>query len=130
MKDSPQQDTTGKGLSRQSINLFMGCLVGCGIVFSVGGFWWSGFDFLKGVLLGFLIVLLNAIWTKKLVSSLLFGGSPKALSTGLFMLKFGLTAVVLYLAIMKFRIDPLAVLIGLSSLMGAAAVYSMVHRTN
>lgn len=129
MSDPAPIETTHQGRDRHTINLFLKILAGCGIALCGGGYWWGGFDFFKGALLGFLIVLLNAIWTKKLVAAMLFGGSPKALATAIFIMKFGLTAAILFLAILKLLIDPLAVLVGLSSLIAAAMIFSLVHRS-
>jgi hypothetical protein len=77
------------------------------------------------VLLGFLIVLLNFYWTKKAVISVLFSGQARSLLAVSFLVKFGVTGVVLFYAILRLNVDAVGVLVGLSSLALASALFAL-----
>ena len=106
-------------------NLFLASLIGCGILLLLAAWLWGGLDFAIAELLGFLVVALNAYWTKRAVKSVLFNSQPKALLTVSFLFKLGLTAFVLYYGIVHYQIDPLGVLLGLTSLFLATIVFAL-----
>ncbi len=85
----------------------------------------GGLDFTTAVLVAYLVVLLNVFWTKNLVRTILFAGKPKGLFTFFYLFKFCLTAVILIVAIMRFQLDPLGVLLGLSALMLATMLFAI-----
>jgi len=108
-----------------AVRRFTWLLVGVGAVLLAGGLWLGGLDFSVGVLLGFVIVLLNFIWTKKAVKSILFSDRPRALLTLSFLVKFGITGVVLFYTILRLQVDAMGVLIGLSSLVLASVLFAL-----
>lgn len=108
-----------------AVRRFTWLLVGVGAVLLAGSAWLGGLDFGVGVLLGFAIVLLNFIWTKKAVKSILFSDRPRALLTLSFLVKFGITGVVLFYAILRLQVDAIGVLIGLSSLVLASVLFAL-----
>ena len=108
-----------------AVRRFTWLLVGVGAVLLAGSAWLGGLDFGVGVLLGFAIVLLNFIWTKKAVRSILFSDRPRALLTLSFLVKFGITGVVLFYAILRLQVDAIGVLIGLSSLVLASVLFAL-----
>jgi len=95
-----------------AVRRFTWLLAGVGAVLLAGSAWLGGLDFGVGVLLGFAIVLLNFIWTKKAVRSILFSDRPRALLTLSFLVKFGITGAVLFYAILRLQVDAIGVLIG------------------
>ncbi|MDH5751345.1 MAG: ATP synthase subunit I [Deltaproteobacteria bacterium] len=89
------------------------------------GYMWQGLDFMWAVLLGFLIVAANLIWTKNLVKSILISKQrPTGLVIASYVIKFVLTAVVLYAAIIEYQMDAFGVLIGLTALLGATFLFA------
>ena len=115
----------GKILSPATFNRFQLYLFlsGAGVV----GVAWAaaGLDFTLGVLLGFIVVLLNVFWTKNLVKTILLTGKSPKLFTFFYIFKFALTAGVLIVAIARFEMDPLGVLAGLSALMLATLFFAI-----
>ena len=100
-------------------------LVAVGAVILAVSAWLAGLDFAVGVLLGFGVILLNFIWTKSAVRSVLFSERPRGLLTLSFLVKFGITGVVLFYAILRLQVDAIGVLVGLSSLLLASVVFAL-----
>lgn len=94
---------------------------------SLGALLWQGIDFFVGVALGCLIVGLNYVWTRSVVARGLRDGHFKARIAISYLAKFALTVVVLFLAILRFGVDPLAILVGISSLLLAVFVLAATH---
>ncbi len=106
-------------------NIYLLILIGSGTVLLLAAWLWGGLDFATAELLGFLVVALNVYWTKRAVKSVLFDRRPKALLTGSYLFKLGLTAIILYFGIVHYQIDPLGVLLGLSSLLLATIIFAL-----
>lgn len=126
----PEEDTDAarsERIARQEAALrhFGALVIASGLALLAGSAAWRGIDFAGGVLLGFLIVLLNFYWTKKAVKSVLLAGQPKGLLGLSFLLKFGITGAVLFYAILRGGVDALGVLVGLSALVVASALYAL-----
>lgn len=122
----PAPDTPLARATRdQALRRFAALIVASGAALVAGGAWWGGLDFAAGVLLGFLIVALNFYWTKKAVISVLFAGQPRTLLSLSLLLKFGVTGAVLFYAILRLRMDALGVLVGLSTLIVASALFAL-----
>ena len=100
----------------------MGILIAVSAALSAGGYLWGGIDFSIGVALGCLIVGLNYLWTRAVVRRVLRGEGSKGRVALSYLAKLGLTVLVLFLAILRFGVDPLAILIGVSSLFVSVTV--------
>lgn len=111
-------------LSPDTFKRFQIYLLISGVALVALGWVLRNLDFAKAVLLAFLIVLLNVFWTKNLVKTILLAGKPKGLFTFFYVFKFGLTAIVLILAMVRFGMDAVGVLVGLSSLMVATVIFA------
>jgi hypothetical protein len=94
------------------------------------GYLWQGIDFSAGVALGCLLIGLNFVWTRSVVRRVLRGEGSKGRVALSYLAKFGLTVLVLFLAILQFRIDPLAILVGVSSLLLAIVVALAIRSMN
>lgn len=116
---------SGKTLSPATFNRFQLYLFLSGALLVGVGWAAVGLDFTMGVLLGFLVVLANVFWTKSLVKTIILTGKPRVLFTVFYFLKFGLTAGVLIVAIVRFEMDALGVLAGLSALMLATVCFAI-----
>ena len=86
-----------------------------GAILAFGAFLWGGLDFAAATLLGFLVVSANLYWTKNLAETVLFGQNRgKSWVLLVFMVKFGITALILFYALVRLKMDPIGVIIGLS----------------
>ena len=85
-------------------------------------------DFVPAVLLGCLVVVLNFYLTRRILSRLMMFKDLKRRMLVLYLLKLGLSGIVLYLAIVQFRLPGLAVLIGLSNIL-ITMLFFVIKRT-
>ncbi len=83
-------------------------------------------DYIPGVLLGCSVIGLNFHWTVRFVRILLLQRKIQGLHLLFYLLKFALSALVLYGALNFFQIEPLALLIGLSNIVLAVVAYSVI----
>ena len=113
----------GWGLRR----LLIGAFVGASLALIGSARLWKGVDFAAGVTLGCLVAGLNIAWTRMVISRALRGERTKARVLFAYMAKFGLTVLLLFLAILRFGIDPLAILVGVSALLVAVTVFVVVR---
>jgi hypothetical protein len=125
MAEPTAQEPDRPAVDPAALRGFFLILIACGALFTAGGAWWGGVDFAGGVLLGFLIVAINAWWTKRLVRSLLLDRKPRMFLTLSFVVKLGLTAAVLFFAILRLGVDAVGVAVGLSSLLIASFVFAL-----
>jgi hypothetical protein len=102
--------------------LFLWALVGASLALTGWALLWKGVDFAAGVTLGCLVAGLNIAWTRMVISRALRGERTKARVLIAYIAKFGFTVLLLFLAILRFRIDPLAILVGVSALLVAVTV--------
>jgi hypothetical protein len=118
-------------LAERVPRLLLLILIAIGAGFTAAGFAWGyldggglrgGIDFSVGVALGCLLVGLNYLWTRSVVRRVIQGDSSKARVVLTYMVKFGLTVLILFLAILQFGVDPLAILVGVTSLFVAVMV--------
>ena len=123
--EGPAERAAVRARQEAALRRFAWLIVGSGAVLLALGAALGGIDFAAAVLLGFLIVLLNFYWTKKAVKSVLFSGQPRGLLTLSFLVKFGLTGVVLFYAILRLNVDAVGVLVGLSALALASALFAL-----
>jgi hypothetical protein len=87
----------------------------------------GGIDMAEGALLGCVLVGVNLIGTVAFIRMVLRDRRYKALLFVSFIAKFGLTLVVLYLAIVRFGVSAIGILIGLSSMVLASLLYAAMR---
>jgi len=118
-------------LTERIPSLLFAILIAVAAVFVAGGFLWGylsrgelrgGIDFSTGVALGCFLVGLNYVWTRSVVRRVLRGDSSRARVVLTYVVKLGLTVLVLFLAILQLGVDPLAILVGVTSLFVAVMV--------
>jgi ATP synthase I chain len=117
-----------RGPAPSSLRHITWIVVASGLVLVAFGAWWRGLDFAVAVLLGFGVVLMNFLWTKKAVGSVLLGGQGRAFVTLSFVAKFAVTGAVLYVAIIQLHLDVVGVLLGLSTLLVASLLLPLLAR--
>lgn len=120
---STPEDTPA--ISSDSVRVLLWLMVACGTALIVGGYLWLGLDFAVGALVGFMVVLANVLWTRNLVGALLTRSGFRVAAGGLFVLKFLLTIGVLFVAMLRFDVDPLGILVGLSVLLLSVLLMTM-----
>ena len=110
-----------------ALRLFSWLLLGSAVLLTAGGYLWRGIDFSLGVLLGSGIAGLNYLWTRRVIQKALRGDHPKSRIGFSLLLKFGLTALILYFAIVRFHFDAMGILVGVSSLVISGFVLAIVR---
>ncbi|MDH4225327.1 MAG: ATP synthase subunit I [Deltaproteobacteria bacterium] len=107
----------------QAVNRFFLLLAAVSAGLVLGAYGWKGVDFSSGVLLGCLIVAINTLWTKSILST---GWKARrfrlrlSLSYGI---RFGLTALVLFQAIVHYNQNPYGIMVGLGGLPLSAVIF-------
>lgn len=96
-------------------------------VFIAGGYWFAGVDFAKGTLLGCFVVAINFFLSQRLVGQLLIEKTLKPALLIAYLFKFGLSGLILFLAITRWKIDIPGIMLGLSSVL-IATVLSVFAR--
>ena len=87
----------------------------------------GGLDMAEGALLGCALVGLNLVGTVALIRLVLRDRRYKALLFVSFIVKFGLTMVVLYLAIVRYGMSAIGILIGLSAMLLTSLLYAAMR---
>ncbi len=83
-------------------------------------------DFLPATLLGSTVVGLNFYWTRRIVLKVFYKENIKWRMFLVYVFKFGLSAIVLYVALAYFQLSPIGLLIGLSNIVLTMLIYSVV----
>ncbi len=102
--------------ARKTLHGFAKVLAAVSLLLAAGAYLSQGIDFFLGVLLGIGVVGLNFVWTERVVRGALRHGRPRIHLAVTYIFKFGLTAVILFFAIVRFHVDPIGILVGLSTL--------------
>ena len=82
-------------------------------------------DFLVGILIGCVVVILNFHWTIRFVSNLIIARKVQFMNLIFYISKFGISGAVLFLALEHFNIPPLALIIGLSNIVIAVMIFTI-----
>ncbi|MCH7479571.1 MAG: ATP synthase subunit I, partial [SAR324 cluster bacterium] len=83
----------------RTLRSFLRLLVAVSAVLAGGAYLWRGLDFSLGVLLGSAIIVLNLVWTIRVVQAVMVSSQPKTRLAFSYVSKLGLTAVVLLVAL-------------------------------
>jgi ATP synthase I chain len=117
---SPSSGTRRRALRR----IFL--LLGAVTVALAGGTWaWAGLDTARGVLLGCAVVALNLLGTAHFVGAVLAERRFKGRLIASLTVKLGLTLAVLYIAVSRWDMSPLGIVIGLSSMLIVSLLYTV-----
>lgn len=111
----------------RTLRTFLRLLVAVSAVLAGGAYLWRGLDFSLGVLLGSAIIVLNLVWTIRVVQAVMVSSQPKIRLAFSYVSKLGLTAVVLLVAILKFNLDPIGILVGISSLFVSGVLFGVAR---
>lgn len=103
-------------------------LLGVFAVFIGGGYWYDGLDFAKGTLVGCFVVAINFFVSQRLVGNLILEKSLKPYLLIAYLMKFGVSALILFVAIVKFKVDEVGVMLGLSSILLSTMFSALVRK--
>ena len=110
------------------LRLFLWLLLLVSAVLVAGAYLLRGIDFSLGVLLGSVIVVLNYIWSIRVFSRILGETPPKARLGVSWVLKFGVTALVLYVAVVRLGIQPVGIIVGVSAVVITGLLFAVARR--
>ena len=113
---------------RKRILVLNGSLVLIFVVFVLGGYWFGGLDFAKGTLVGCLVVAINFFVSQRLVGNLILEGSVKPHLLIAYLFKLAVSVIILFLAVVKWQLDVVGVMLGLSSVLLSSLVSTMVRK--
>jgi len=89
------------------------------------GWWLWGVDFGTGALVGCFVVGINLFISQRLVAKLLYDQSSKPLALLAYFFKIGLSVLILYIAVIKFKVDLMGVALGLSTIIISILISSL-----
>lgn len=94
--------------------------------FLIGAVGFFRLDLLPGTLLGSGVVGLNYIWTRRIVVNVFQGDNVKRRMSLLYFIKFGVSVAVLFTALVVFQLAPLGVLLGVSNIVLAVMIHTVL----
>ncbi len=100
-------------------------LLGVGAALVGGGGLWGGVDFAVAVLLGCLLVVGNLYWMTRSVSRALQTEALGVRAGISYALRFGVSLLVLYVAIVQLDMDAVGIAVGVSALVIASVLYAL-----
>jgi len=103
-------------------------LLGAVTLVLTGGSWaWASLDTALAVLLGCAIVAFNLLGTAHFVGAVLAERRFKGRLVASLLVKLALTLGVLYVAVARWGLDPMGVVLGLSSMLIVSLLYTMLR---
>lgn len=99
------------------------------VAFVLGGYWFGGLDFAKGTLVGCLVVAINFFVSQRLVGNLILEGSLKPNLLVAYLLKLAVSVLILFIAVVKWQMDVVGLMLGLSSILFSSLVSTLVRKT-
>ena len=110
------------------LRLFTRLLLLVSAALVAGAYLLWGFDFSLGVLLGSGIVVLSFLWSIRVFSSILREPHSRARLGISWVLKLGVTALVLYVAVVRLGMQPVGIMVGVSAVVIAGLLFAVVRR--
>jgi F0F1-type ATP synthase assembly protein I len=98
-------------------------------ILAAGSYWFAGVDFAKGTLLGCLVVAINFFISQRLVARLMLEKSVKPGLLIAYLLKLGLSGLILFVAVVRWQTDVVGIMLGLSSVLFSSIVSTFVRKT-
>ena len=98
-------------------------------VLILGGYWFSGLDFAKATLIGCTVVAINFFISQRLIARLIV---EKKLQVNLlitYIFKLGVSILILYYAVTSLRVDSVGLMLGLSSILFATVISTLLRKT-
>ncbi len=114
---------------RKRIFVLNASLLGIFIAFIVGGYGFGGLDFAKGTLIGCLVVAINFFVSQRLVGNMILEGSLTPILLVAYLTKLAVSVVILFVAVVKWQVDVVGLMLGLSSILFSSLVSTLVRKT-
>lgn len=86
------------------------------IALVAGGYAFQGLDFAKATLLGCIVVAINFFLSQRLLGQLLLEKKMRAVLLLSYLFKFALSVSILFLAVTRWKMDLIGLMLGLSSI--------------
>jgi hypothetical protein len=113
---------------RRKATIHMFLLLGVVSAALIAGAWaWGGLDMALAAALGSAIVALNLMGTVHFVGAVMAERRYKGRLIASLLGKLVLTGVVLYLAVARWGLDPVGIVIGLSSMLVVSLLYTVIR---
>lgn len=114
-------------LEKKRVQIINYSFFGVFAVLTAGGFLIGGLDFAVGVLLGCLLVAINFFSTQKLAKKLLLEKAAQPWMILAYILKFGISIGLLFLAVTRLEIHVVGLMVGLSSIIIATVISTILR---
>lgn len=114
-------------LEKKRVQIINYTTFGVFAVMVAGGFFLGGLDFGKGVLLGCVLVAINFFSTQKLIQKLLLEKAAQPWMILAYILKFGLSIGILFLAVTRLDVHVVGLMVGLSSIIIATVISTILR---
>jgi hypothetical protein len=115
-------------IERKKIFVLNTSLLAIFAIFVAGGYWFGGLDFAKGTLLGCVVVAINFFVSQRLVELLVLEKSLKPGVIIAYLLKFGLSGLLIFVAVVKWGLNIPGIMLGLSSVLLASVATVFVRK--
>ena len=102
------------------------------VIFAVlilGGYWFSGLDFAKATLIGCTVVAINFFISQRLIARLIIERKLQINLLITYIFKLGVSILILYYAVTSLRVDSVGLMLGLSSILFATVISTLLRKT-
>ncbi len=93
-----------------------------------GGLGVMGVDFAKGTLVGCIIVAINFFVSQRLVGQLILEKSMQPVLLIAYFFKLGASVLILFIAVVRFNVDVVGLMLGLSSVVFSSVFSTLVKK--
>ena len=97
-------------------------------VLTLGGYWFRGLDFAKATLIGCTVVAINFFVSQRLIAKLIIERKLQATLLITYIFKLGFSVLILYYAVITLRVDSIGLMLGLSSILFATVISTLLRR--
>ncbi|MCP4752173.1 MAG: hypothetical protein GY866_14850 [Proteobacteria bacterium] len=94
----------------------------------LGGYWFQGLDFAKATLIGCIVVAINFFVSQRLISRLILEKTININLLVVYVFKLGISIAILFVAVTRLQMDPVGLMLGLSSIVFATVISTLLKR--
>jgi hypothetical protein len=113
-------------IERRRVLILNLTLVAMFLILPIGGYFLMGLDFAKATLVGCLVVAINFFVSQRLIARVIVERKIPVMALFLYMLKLGISGLIIYLAI-KNDYDAWGLMLGLTSIFFATMIASLMR---
>lgn len=100
------------------------------VTFPIAGYFYSGLDFAKATLIGCGVVAFNFFLSQLLIAKIVLEKRAVLRLIVWYLIKFSISVTILYAAVVKWRVDTVGLMIGLSSVVVSTVISSLTRGGN